>query len=315
MAKLSGLISGGKIGQADAAAVAAMPTAKFLDPKAPLAGHGKSSLLDSSAGGIALDSSVVQLEISKIESSPFQVRAVADASYITELAESIQLSGVISPIVVRLLDSSKYEVVAGHHRLAASKKLGFDTVPAVIREMTDAEAARALTSDNAVRKELTDYERYKHAKLLKDRGFCITQSEIGTVLRVSRQLVGFLFAFDAFPKGAIDVLEAMPGLLGADAANGLKDVAKAHPDLFVMAVERLSTGAIKQNQIAAWIESKLGKPKQGGALREVFMINRPGLEKPVRLTVSHDEAKIKVAGINAEKLRQLIEDNIDEIVG
>ncbi|WP_455431262.1 hypothetical protein [Quatrionicoccus australiensis] len=68
--------------------------------------------------------------------------------------------------------------------------------------MTDAQAACALTSDNFVRKELSDYERYKHAKLLKDREFCKTNSEIGQVLGVSRQLVGFRIGFDVFSVGA-----------------------------------------------------------------------------------------------------------------
>ncbi|MCB4362052.1 ParB/RepB/Spo0J family partition protein [Quatrionicoccus australiensis] len=95
-----------------------------------------------------------------------------------------------------------HEVIAGHHRLEACRRLGHSSVPVVVRKMTDAQAACALTSDNFVRKELSDYERYKHAKLLKDREFCKTNSEIGQVLGVSRQLVGFRIGFDVFSVGA-----------------------------------------------------------------------------------------------------------------
>lgn len=100
-----------------------------------------------------------------IKSSPYQVRAVADSDYIETLMASIVQSGVISPVVVRALDSSIFEVIAGHHRLEACRRLGHTTVPVVVRQMTDSEAACALASDNFVRKELSDFERFKRAKL------------------------------------------------------------------------------------------------------------------------------------------------------
>ena len=168
MAKVSGLMSSGKIGKADQKVVDAMPDAPAtaalessaavdVAPEAPVldsstapAKAKKSTTLDSSAPKAA----VTELAVALVRPSPFQVRSVADSDYIETLMASIVQSGVISPVVVRMLDSSNYEVIAGHHRLEACRRLGHENVPVFVRHMTDSEAACALASDNFVRKEL-----------------------------------------------------------------------------------------------------------------------------------------------------------------
>ena len=274
MAKLSGLIERGKVGKPNQKVVDAMPEApENIKQDSNPEGDGSSitSVLDSSTAPIdapkamALDSSirktsVTEVDVSVIKSSPYQVRAVADSDYIETLMASIVQSGVISPVVVRALDSSIFEVIAGHHRLEACRRLGHTTVPVVVRQMTDSEAACALASDNFVRKELSDFERFKHAKLLKDHGFCKTNSEIGQVLGVSRQLVGFLFSFDEYPVGAKAILEVNPKILGATQAYELKDLAREEPDIFSEAIALLAEEKLRQNQIRHWVESKFKSP-------------------------------------------------------
>jgi ParB family chromosome partitioning protein len=138
MAKVSGLMSSGKIGKADQKVVDAMPDAPAaaLDSSTPVdvaleaptldssttpAKTKKSTELDSSA----LKAAVTELAVALVRPSPYQVRAVADSDYIETLMASIVQSGVISPVVVRMLDSSNYEVIAGHHRLEACRRLGY----------------------------------------------------------------------------------------------------------------------------------------------------------------------------------------------
>ena len=180
--------------------------------------------------------------------------------------------------------------------------------------MTDSEAACALASDNFVRKELSDYERFKHAKLLKDHAFCKTNSEIGQVLGVSRQLVGFLFAFEDFPAGAKAILEVNPKILGATQANELKDIAREEPDVFTEAIALLAEDKIRQNQIRLWIESKFKSSSVRMQRRQEIKISRPGLRSPIKLTYTDREAKIQAEGLNVSRLKKLIEDNLDSLI-
>jgi len=328
MAKVSGLMSSGKIGKPDQKVVDAMPdapAAATLDSSTPVQTAPLAPALDSSTTpaktkkAITLDpstpnASTTELAVALIRSSPFQVRAVADSDYIETLMASIVQSGVISPVVVRMLDASNYEVIAGHHRLEACRRLGQENVPVVVRHMTDSEAACALASDNFVRKELSDYERYKHAKLLKDHAFCKTNSEIGQVLGVSRQLVGFLFAFEDFPAGAKAILEVNPKILGATQANELKDIARDEPDVFTEAIALLAEDKIRQNQIRTWIESKFKSSSVRMQRRQEIKISRPGLRSPIKLTYTDREAKIQADGLDVGRLKKLIEDNLDSLV-
>ena len=332
MAKLSGLIERGKVGKPDQTVVDAMPEAPeniTLDSGVVAGGSVATPALDSSIvadvesdaviKSVVLESSVrkqtvTEVDVSVIHSSPYQVRAVADSDYIETLMASIIQSGVISPVVVRELDSSIYEVIAGHHRLEACRRLGHTTVPVVVRQMTDSEAACALASDNFVRKELSDYERYKHAKLLKDHGFCKTNSEIGQVLGVSRQLVGFLFSFDDYPVGAKAILEVNPKILGATQANELKDIACDEPDVFAEAMALLAEEKLRQNQIRHWVESKFKSATVRMQRRQEVKIQRPGSRSFIKLTYTDREAKIQAEGLNVESLKKLIEDNLDRLI-
>lgn len=328
MAKVSGLIDSGKVGKADQNVVDAMPDAPI---KAVLESSAKENAsfvkpaLDSSIETASAENAVefgaapsvvptiTELSVSFIRSSPYQVRAVADTDYIETLMASIVQSGVISPIVVRMLDSSVYEVIAGHHRLEACRRLGGTSVPVVVRNMTDSEAACALASDNFVRKELSDFERYKHAKLLKDHGFCKTNSEIGQVLGVSRQLVGFLFAFEDYPAAAKAILEINPRILGATQANELKEVARKEPDAFTEAISLLAEDKLRQNQIRRWVETKFKSAPIRMQRRHEIKISKPGLRSAIKLTYTDREAKIQAEGLDVEKLKKLIEANLEDL--
>ena len=342
MAKLSGLVGSGKIGVADERTVNAMPDAPRRqevvsqtdrpavddEPKSPPplshedGAQPESPVTPNLASSLDVGGPTIsRLPVAAIVHSRFQVRAVADDEYIESLMLSIQESGVISPIVVRPLPKKEeeqptaYEIVAGHHRFEACRRLGHSKVNVTVKDMSDAAAARALASDNLVRKDLDDYERFKHAKMLKEHGFCKSNSEIGVVLGVSRTLVSFLMAFDAFPAGAKAVLETHRGILGASQATELKDIATEEPDVFTEAIVLLADGRLQQNQIRSWIEKRFKGPNVRMQRRRVLEISRPGIASRIKVTYSGSEAKIQSPDLNIEKLQKLIEDNLDDLVG
>ncbi|MBM7567945.1 nucleoid occlusion protein [Paenibacillus sacheonensis] len=100
---------------------------------------------------------VKQLPITEVDTSPYQPRTVFDDDRIEELSQTIRTHGVIQPIVVRARNG-RYEIIAGERRFRAVKKLGLDTVPAIVREFNDSQAASIALIENLQREGLTSIE-------------------------------------------------------------------------------------------------------------------------------------------------------------
>lgn len=102
---------------------------------------------------------VVKLPIGKISANKFQPRTVFDQEKIEELAKTIHIHGVIQPIVVRTTgDDGHYEIIAGERRFRAMSSLGWEEVPAIVRELSDKETASIALIENLQREELTAIE-------------------------------------------------------------------------------------------------------------------------------------------------------------
>jgi len=102
---------------------------------------------------------VKNIAVDEIDPSPYQPRTVFDDDRLDELCRTIQTHGLIQPIVLRLnKDNNRYELIAGERRLRAVKKLGLDTIPAIIREFNDSQSASIALIENLQRENLTAIE-------------------------------------------------------------------------------------------------------------------------------------------------------------
>ena len=93
------------------------------------------------------------LPLDVIDANPHQARQVFDEQALKELADSIREHGVLEPILVRSLDG-RYQVVAGERRTRAARLAGLSDIPAVVREMTDEQAAYATAIENIQREDM-----------------------------------------------------------------------------------------------------------------------------------------------------------------
>lgn len=100
---------------------------------------------------------VKHIPVHEVVSSPYQPRTIFDDDKIDELLQTIKTHGVIQPIVVRVRNGG-YEIIAGERRWRAVKKLGLDTIPAIIREFNDSQAALIALIENLQREGLTSIE-------------------------------------------------------------------------------------------------------------------------------------------------------------
>lgn len=130
---------------------------------------------------------VTQLPISKIVPNKYQPRNIFNDEKILELSESIKEHGVIQPIVVRKFKEG-YEIIAGERRYRASKLIGLDKVPAIIRDYDDKQSASIAIVENIQREDLTAIEEALAYKQLIDL-HGITQAALAKQMGKSQSTV------------------------------------------------------------------------------------------------------------------------------
>ncbi|MFT4416903.1 nucleoid occlusion protein [Fredinandcohnia humi] len=117
---------------------------------------------------VHLNEEVRQIPIYEIVPNRYQPRTVFAENKIKELALTIRTHGIIQPIVVRQFAENQYEIIAGERRWRAVQSLGWDTIPAIIKEFNDAETASVALIENLQREELSAIEEaIAYAKLLE----------------------------------------------------------------------------------------------------------------------------------------------------
>jgi len=156
-------------------------------------GKGLSALLENAntditntrlEGDAKVVGSVSNIEISKIETNPFQPRTQFDEDALNELAGSIKEHGIIQPITVRKLGYDKYQLISGERRFRASQLAGLTSVPAYIRIANDQAMLEMALVENIQRENLDAIEVAISYKRLIDE--CnLTQEQLSQ--KVSKQ--------------------------------------------------------------------------------------------------------------------------------
>ncbi|MDO4975577.1 MAG: ParB/RepB/Spo0J family partition protein [Alphaproteobacteria bacterium] len=130
---------------------------------------------------------IIELNVNEIRPNPYQPRQVFDEKALNELAQSIKENGVFQPIIVKK-SIKGYEVIAGERRLRASKLAGKQTIPAIIRQLSDDKMAEIALLENLQRENLNAIEEAKAYKKLLNQ-LNITQEELAKRVSKSRSHV------------------------------------------------------------------------------------------------------------------------------
>lgn len=110
---------------------------------------------------------IVYLKLSEIITNDDQPRSVFDEEKISELAQSIKKHGILQPIIVRNI-GSHYQIVAGERRYRAAELIELETIPAIIRDLTENESASVALVENIQREDLTAIEEARAYKRLME---------------------------------------------------------------------------------------------------------------------------------------------------
>ncbi|GBG95486.1 chromosome partitioning protein ParB [Ligilactobacillus salitolerans] len=131
---------------------------------------------------------VVKIPLQGVISNRFQPRQIFSAESISGLAETISQHGLLQPIIVREYEPKKYEIIAGERRFKAVESLKWTEIPAIIRKMSDNEAASMAVIENLQRESLTAIEEAAaYSQLMKLNG--LTQGQLGQAIGKSQSFV------------------------------------------------------------------------------------------------------------------------------
>lgn len=145
-----------------------------------------------------VNNAIFHIEIEKIKPNPFQPRKTFDEESLKELAASIREFGVIQPIIVTKIEHEietgtqvEYQLIAGERRLMASKLIGLERIPAIIKRIAPSEGAVQMEMaivENLQRSNLNPIETARAYAKLQDQ-FGLTQREVAAKLGKSRETI------------------------------------------------------------------------------------------------------------------------------
>lgn len=171
------------------------------------AGEGSAIPLEGAAETRIPGNLVFNLAIADIDKNPFQTRYVADDHALEELANSIQVNGVVQPIVVRPAEDGdgRYTLILGERRLHASKKVGKTHIPALVRKVSTQQAAEMTIIENLQREDLSPMEQAQAFKVLSTE-FNLTQQQIAERVGLSRESISNYMRLLKLPREVMQML-------------------------------------------------------------------------------------------------------------
>ena len=141
---------------------------------------------------------IVEIPLDSLIPNKFQPRLKFDNESLKELAQSIKKHGVITPIIVREIDSTHFEIVAGERRTRASKLAQKNTIPAIIADFSDKQMMELALIENIQREDLTGIEEARsYESMKKHLGY--TQNQIASVVGKPRSHIANLLRLLTLP--------------------------------------------------------------------------------------------------------------------
>ncbi len=118
-----------------------------------------------------------EIPVGQIDPNPFQTRRRFNEEQLAELAASITANGVVQPILVRPLASGRFQLIAGERRWRASQLAGKQTIPAILRQVSDEQAMEITIVENLQRTDLNPMEQARAFERLSHE-FHMTQEQM-----------------------------------------------------------------------------------------------------------------------------------------
>jgi ParB family chromosome partitioning protein len=167
-------------------------------------GRGLEALFEGT--NVAGDAELLRLPVAQIQPNPYQPRQHFDAQRLQELADSIRQQGLVQPIVVRR-HAEAFQLVAGERRLRAAQIAGYETVPALIKKVSDQETLEFALLENLQREDLNPMEEARAYQRLQSE-FHLRQRDVAQRVGKDRSTVANVLRLLQLPAALQEDIEA-----------------------------------------------------------------------------------------------------------
>src|SRR5688572_6856588 len=266
-------------------------------------GRGLGALLSSTPTEA---DTLLEVSVEEIEPNPNQPRKAFRSEALDELSASIKASGVIQPVIVRR-QGAGYQLVAGERRWRAARQAGLSRIPAIVREVTDAESLELALVENLLREDLNPMEEAEAYDKLLAR-FAWTQDELAQRIGKERSSIANALRLMRLPLPIQDDLRggrltmgharALLALTTPTEQLRLRDEILAH-DWSVRATE---------DTVRTTVAGRPPRPKQRRRSAELAALEEQlqrGLMTRVRIVGGERAGRIEISYANPEELERL----------
>ena len=166
----------------------------------------QANIIEASKSIKATDNELLKLPIAQLIPGKYQPRRGMSDAGLEELSLSIQSQGIIQPIVVRLVEDDKYEIIAGERRWRAAKLAKLDIVPCLVKDVPDESAVAIALIENIQREDLNAMEEAVTLERLLTE-FELTHQEVAVAIGKSRTTVSNLLRLNKLNEEVKTLLE------------------------------------------------------------------------------------------------------------
>jgi ParB family chromosome partitioning protein len=252
-----------------------------------------------------------EVPVNAIVANPRQPRQVFDEESMAELAASIEIVGLLQPVVVRQAGHGRFELIMGERRWRACQLAGVEVIPAIVKETSDDELLRNALIENLHREQLNPLEEAAaYQQLLDD--FSVTHEELARRIGRSRPHISNTIRLLSLPPTVQKRVAA--GVLSAGHARALLSVEDpgAQDELARRIVaEGLSVRAVEEIvALGARPAQKSREPGVKGpvapALKDLADRLSDALETRVKVELGQRKGKIVVEFATLDDLERIV---------
>lgn len=255
------------------------------------------------------EESVREIKIKELRPNPYQPRKVFEKEAIEELTQSIIEHGILQPIIARK-SIKGYEIVVGERRYRAAKAAKLETVPVVVKELTEQQMMELAVLENLQREDLTPIEEGSAYQLLMEK-LNLTQEELAKRLGKSRpHIANHIRLLSLPPKIQTLISEGKISMGHGRALLGLRK-----KDKLMAVVEKIMKESLNVRQLEKLIqqlndvprETKKPEKKRDVFIKEQESFLREKFGTTVNIKQSKNKGKIEIEFFSKEDLERILE--------
>ncbi|RYG73382.1 ParB/RepB/Spo0J family partition protein [Lentibacillus lipolyticus] len=255
------------------------------------------------------DDVIQEVPVNECRPNPYQPRKTFHADAIEELKDSIKEYGIVQPLILRK-SIKGYEIVVGERRFRAAKEAGLETLPSVVKDLSDEKMMEVALLENLQREDLTPIEEaHAYHNLMNELG--VTQDEMSRRLGKSRSHIANIVRLLSLPEQVIAYINNGELSMGhGRALLGVKDKEKIMPIANKIRNEKLNVR--QAEKLISQLNEQPSKKKQSKPKKDIFLekqesLLRDRLGTAVSINKGKRKGKIEIEFYSNEDLERILE--------